>query len=171
MKRQVHPTEWLLLGLQVLVFLFLLTHDWVPLGTLNDIEAVKSQNTTGELVLTTIINLIPSSIALALTILSIRRGYHWFSQAYIPINYTFVLSGAISAWWIPYFFGATPDKVERFQIMFGQTHSFLPIKNGMIINSIHVLFHSSLILIILLSLYITIAQYQKRKANELSHSQ
>jgi hypothetical protein len=37
--------EMVLLALQVLQVLFLWVHDWIPLGRLNDVAAVRSQDT------------------------------------------------------------------------------------------------------------------------------
>jgi len=46
--------------------------------------------------------------------------------------------GAIISWWIPYLFGTgTHETMERFNNMFGDTHAFLPIMNGMIPNTLH----------------------------------
>ena len=46
-----HPVgrvlEAILLALQVLQVVFLWIHDWVPLGRLNDVVAVRSQDTLG----------------------------------------------------------------------------------------------------------------------------
>jgi hypothetical protein len=36
--------EAVLLALQVFQVLFLLVHDWIPLGRLNDVAAVRSQD-------------------------------------------------------------------------------------------------------------------------------
>jgi hypothetical protein len=61
--------EIIFIALQVFILVFLLLHDWVPLGRFNDIAGVRSQNTPGQLVLVTLIN----SSAIAITLfLSVR---------------------------------------------------------------------------------------------------
>jgi hypothetical protein len=47
--------EMVLLALQVFQVLFLWAHDWIPLGRLNDIAAVRSQDTRRRLVTVTLI--------------------------------------------------------------------------------------------------------------------
>jgi hypothetical protein len=37
--------EIIFIALQVFILVFLLLHDWVPLGRFNDIAGVRSQNT------------------------------------------------------------------------------------------------------------------------------
>jgi hypothetical protein len=41
--------EAILLALRVLQVAFLWVHDWIPLGRLNDVIAVRSQDTLGRL--------------------------------------------------------------------------------------------------------------------------
>lgn len=166
MRGKIHRSEWLFVLLQGAVILFLVFHDWVPLGILNDVEGVKAVNSTSELLLATILNSLPVAVALVLTGLSLGKKYHWFTKAYLIINYAFILSGAILAWWIPYFFGTSPEQVERYQAMFGSTHSFLPLRDGMMVNTIHVLFHSCLILILLLSIYLAFKMKASPHTNE-----
>jgi hypothetical protein len=43
--------EAILLALQVLQIVFLWVHDWIPLGRLNEVIAVRGQNTLGRLVM------------------------------------------------------------------------------------------------------------------------
>jgi len=45
--------EVVLLALQVFQVLFLWVHDWIPLGRLNDVGAVRSQDTRSRLVIVT----------------------------------------------------------------------------------------------------------------------
>jgi hypothetical protein len=40
---------------------------------------------------------------------------------------------------VPYFFGADERRVERYRVMFGNTHSFLPERNGIVPNTAHIL--------------------------------
>ena len=59
MSEQIFPAnqnvEIIFLALQVLQVLFLWLHDWIPLGRLNDVTAVRSQDTTTRLIIVTLI--------------------------------------------------------------------------------------------------------------------
>jgi hypothetical protein len=57
-----------------------------------------------------------------------------------------MLAGAIRAWWIPYFFGTSPERVERYNDMFGNTHAFLPPRNGIVPNTLHCVLHLGFLL-------------------------
>ncbi|HTW50067.1 MAG TPA: hypothetical protein VMD92_19065 [Acidobacteriaceae bacterium] len=48
--------EMVLLALQGFQVLFLWVHDWIPLGRLNDVAAVRGQDTTRRLVTVTLIS-------------------------------------------------------------------------------------------------------------------
>ena len=54
-----HNVEISFLGLQVFQVLFLWLHDWVPLGRLNDVAAVRTQDTTLRLIIVTLIQSVP----------------------------------------------------------------------------------------------------------------
>jgi hypothetical protein len=56
--------EQLLLALQAFQVLFLWFHDWIPLGRLNDVTAVRRQDTPSRLVLVTLIQSVPFTIGL-----------------------------------------------------------------------------------------------------------
>lgn len=43
--------------------------------------------------------------------------------------------------WIPYLFRPKPERAARYQVMFGATHAFLPERNGIRLNTLHVIFH------------------------------
>ena len=59
--------EMVLLALQAFQVLFLWVHDWIPLGRLNDIAALRGQDTRRRLVTATLIQSVrgPSGYALA----------------------------------------------------------------------------------------------------------
>ena len=75
----LHPTshalELVSLALQAIVVVFLLFHDWIPLGRLNDVAAVRSQDTGRRLVTVTLIQSIPWTIGLCFSLLHFRRPY------------------------------------------------------------------------------------------------
>jgi len=67
--------EMVLLALQAFQVLFLWVHDWIPLGRLNDVAAVRSQDTGRRLVTVTLIQSVPWTIGLCFSLLHFRRPY------------------------------------------------------------------------------------------------
>src|SRR5437879_2736223 len=57
--------------------------------------------------------------------------------------YGFLFLGELEAWWIPYAFGASAERVARYRALFSATHSFLPARHGITPNSLHVVLHAS----------------------------
>jgi hypothetical protein len=137
----VHHFEIALVALQAFQVLFLWVHDWVPLGRLNDVDAVRSADSTHRLVLVTIIQSAPFTIGLLFSLLNFGRAYpHWLYNC-LWISYGLLFLGQIRAWWIPYLIKAEPDRAARYQVMFGKTHSFLPPRNKIVPNTAHILLH------------------------------
>jgi hypothetical protein len=132
-----------LFALQAFHVLFLCLHDWIPLGHLSDIAAVRLQNSVRKLVAGTLISTFPFAFGLVASAI-----YAWFGRSFpgwlfnwLWISYTVLFLGELRAWWIPYFFTADPERAARYQIMFGQTHAFLPPHNGIRPNTLHVVLH------------------------------
>ena len=139
----------LLLSLQILHVAFLLLHDWVPLGPLNDTRAVRAANPGSKVLLGTLISSIPFVIALFFSIEHQHTGYpHWLFT-FLWIAYALLFVGEIQAWWFPFFFGAKPELIERYDQMFGATHAFLPPRNGIRINTLHIFLHLATLLTLL----------------------
>lgn len=131
----------ILLGLQTFQVLFLWIHDWVPLGRLNDVAAVRSQDTTTRLVIVTLIQSVPFTIGLFFSVAYFGRVYpHWLYE-WLWISYGLIFVGQLRAWWLPYLVRAEPQRAARYQIMFGKTHSFLPVRNGIVPNTAHIMLH------------------------------
>jgi hypothetical protein len=57
--------QLVLLFLQLFQVLFLWIHDWVPLGRLNDVTAVRNQDSFGRLLVVTLVQSVPWTIGLA----------------------------------------------------------------------------------------------------------
>ncbi len=133
--------EILLIALQAFQVLHMATHDWIPLGRLNDVRGVRSQNTTGQLILATLINTVPFAIPLFFSVRYLPQPWpHWLRD-WLWIAYFILLAGEIRAWWIPWLFGTSAEKIARYQAMFGNTHTFLPVRNGITPNTAHLLLH------------------------------
>jgi hypothetical protein len=128
------------IALQCFVVLFVALHNWIPLGSLNDVKAVRSEFTTRKLFVTTLINFTPVAIGLACSIFYFRRGFPAWLFWFLWILYGLACYGSLKAWWIPYFSHPGSERVARERKMYANTHSFLPERNGVRPNTLHVIF-------------------------------
>ena len=136
--RHVELALVILQGLQVL---FLWTHDWVPLGRMNDVAAVRRADSTQRLLLVTLVQSAPFSFGLLCSLLDFGRSYpHWLYE-WLLISYGLLLVGQLRAWWLPYLLRPEPERAARYRVMFGNTHSLLPERNGITPNTAHLLLH------------------------------
>jgi hypothetical protein len=130
-----------LFGLQCFHVLFLCLHDWIPLGSLNDVKAVRAANSGSKLLLGTIVSLAPFAFGLAASAHYIGGSYpHWLLW-YLGVSYGLLFLGELQAWWVPYFLRPDPARAARYHAMFGNTHAFLPARNGIRPNTLHVALH------------------------------
>ena len=130
-----------LLGLQCFHVLFLAFHDWIPLGTLNDVKAVRAANPGRKLLVGTLISVVPFAIGLAASATHFCGLYPKSLLWWLWISYAFLFVGELQAWWVPYLLRSDPERVARYQIMFGKTHAFLPVRHGIRLNTLHVILH------------------------------
>jgi hypothetical protein len=133
--------EIILIVLQGFQVLFLWLLDWIPLGRLNDVKAVRSQDTAFRLVVVTLIQSVPFTIGLLFSLLYFGRLYPSWLSLWLWTSYSVIFLGQIRAWWMPYLFRAEPECAARYQIMFGNTHRFLPTRNGIVPNTTHIMLH------------------------------
>ena len=139
-----------LIALQAFQVLFLWIHDWVPLGRLNDVAAVRAADSTGRLIFVTVLQSLPFTIGLVFSLKSLGTPVpHWLGN-WLWISYGLLLLGQLRAWWIPYLIQAEPARALRYDRMFGNTHSFLPKRNGVVPNTAHVALHAATISTLLL---------------------
>jgi hypothetical protein len=129
-----------LVALQCFVVLFVALHNWIPLGALNNVRGVRIAFPTGKLFLTTLLNLTPVAIGLAATVFYFGRTYPGWLFWLLWITYGLACYGSLKSWWIPYLFRRDPALVARYKTMYAGTHSFLPERNGMRPNTLHMLF-------------------------------
>jgi len=134
-------TMGVLFALQCFHVLFLALHDWIPLGTLNDLKAVRAVNPIGKLVAGTLISLLPFAFGLAASSFYFGRSYPAWLLWWLGVSYSLLFVGELKAWWIPYFFLPEPALAARYQTMFRDTHAFLPARNGIRPNTLHVTLH------------------------------
>jgi hypothetical protein len=138
-----------LLALQCFEVLFLFLHDWIPLGTLNDLKGVSTADSLGKRVASTLISTVPFGIGfIASVIYSGGRFPSWLFW-WLWISYVLLFCGILQAWWIPYFLHPDPEKAARYEIMFGQTHAFLRERNGIRVNTLHVIFHAATVALLI----------------------
>jgi hypothetical protein len=65
------------------------------------------------------------------------------------IGYGLAVYGSLKAWWIPYLFRPDSKLAERYRVMHGGTHTFLPERNGISPNTLHVIFDVSIVAILI----------------------
>lgn len=139
-----------LLVLQSFVVLFLALHDWMPLGRLNDVDAVRSVDSRARLVTVTVLSTLPFAVCLAGSAYYLRAPFPGWLVWTLWVSYVAIALGALRAWWIPYFFIEEPARAARYQIMFGRTYSFLPERHGIRPNALHVALHLAIAAVLVL---------------------
>jgi len=138
----MHPIAMgALFALQCFHVLFLALHDWVPLGTLNDLKAVREANPGRKLVAGTLISVTPFAIGLGASAIYFDRVYPAWLFWWLWISYGQLFVGELIAWWVPYLLHPEPERAARYQVMFGATHAFLTERNGIRLNTLHVILH------------------------------
>ena len=147
----------LLLALQIFHVVFLLLHDWIPVGPLNNPAAVRAEHSTGKILLGSLISTLPYVIALACSVHFLHHAWpHWLS-IFLWIAYLFLFMGELEAWWAPWFGRAIkPERLASYERMFGDTHAFLPARNGVRINTLHVILHAATVATLIVLFMITI---------------
>ncbi len=133
--------------------LFLWVHDWLPLGQLNDVSAVRQADPLNRLVVVTLVQSLPWTFGLVLSVRDFGRPWPPSLVAWLWISYILLFLGQLRAWWVPYLLKPEPARAERYRKMFGRTHTFLPQRNGMVPNTAHVALHiATLATLILLAI-------------------
>ena len=133
--------EQILLGMQAFQVVFLWIHDWIPLGRLNDVAAVRKADPSGRLVRVTLLQSVPYTIGLFWSVRYYGQAYPGWLNSWLWISYGLLLAGQLRAWWLPYLLWPEPKRAERYEHMFGNTHSFLPKRNGIVPNTAHIMLH------------------------------
>ncbi|MGH9712606.1 MAG: hypothetical protein ACRD5M_04825 [Candidatus Acidiferrales bacterium] len=142
--------ELALLALQSFHVAFLFLHDWIPLGSLNNISAVRRVISGWQLMVTTLVSGVPFAIGLAFSLRYYGRAYpHWL-HTWLWVSYGLLFLGELRAWWIPYLIQPEPQRATRYQSLFASTHSFLPARNGIVPNTLHVILHAATFTTVLL---------------------
>lgn len=146
------PKEAVLIALESLQVIFLAIHDWVPLGRLNDVSAVRKQDSAVRLLTVTLIQSLPFAFGLFYSIKLYGETYPGWLMRWLFISYLVLMVGQLRAWWLPYLVRPEPERAERYRAMFGRTHSFLKVRNGIVPNTAHILLHTATFLTLCLFL-------------------
>jgi hypothetical protein len=149
-----HPSlEALLIGLQAFHVLFLLLHDWIPLGRLSNLAAVHAIDSIAKLLRTTFLSALPFAAGLAFSVATFPDWPMWV-RIYLDVLYTIVLFAILHAWWIPYLSRSDSPRAERYRTRFAGTLTFLPKRHGFAPDALHTVYHgvvvATLILLVLL---------------------
>ena len=145
------------LALQTFIVLFLVLHDWLPLGSLNNLAGVRAANPGAKLFTTTLLSAAPYAFGLAASIIYFNQPYPDWLFWWLWISYALLFLGQLRAWWIPYLVRPDPTRAARYQQMFGPTHAFLPVRNGIRPNTLHILLHVSTAALLIVLTALTIA--------------
>ena len=133
--------DGIFLLLQAFVVAFLLLHDWVRLGRLNNLAAIDKVDPLPRRVFVTLLPGIPATVGLLYSARHFGGGYPDWLEMLLWITYGVLVAGLLRAWWIPYLLVPEPERAARYQALFAGTHTFLPARNGISPNTLHVMFH------------------------------
>src|SRR5215470_2277369 len=115
--------EVLLVALQGFQLAFLMLHDWVPLGRLNDISAIRRTLRPLQRLAGLLVPGIPVLIAFALSVKYFANPQPAWAAWWLRGTYAVLFVGELEAWWIPYAFGTTEKRVALYKTLFGRTHA------------------------------------------------
>jgi hypothetical protein len=133
----------LLIALQAVQLAILWLHDWIPLGRLNDVAAVRRQDGVPRLIRVTLIQCVPFTIGLVASIAYLYTGHPAWVWTWLWISYAMLFAGELRAWWWPYLIRAEPERAARYRRLFGATAAFLPERNGISPNTLHTVLHAA----------------------------
>jgi hypothetical protein len=131
----------ILILLQVVHVAFLWLHDWTPLRPFNDVEAARKAGGASKLALVTAVSSAPSTLGLIFSLVYLRGPLPYWLLAWLWGTYGLLFAGAIRAWWWPYLIRPDPKRASRHTDLFGRTHRFLPVRNGVAPDTLHVTYH------------------------------
>ena len=139
MSRTVATGLIVLQGVQVA---FLLLHDWIPMGRLSNLGAVRGSDSRAKLLATTLLSALPFALVFAVSCVY-WKAPQWpmWLQMWLWYTYGAALVGALYSWWGPYLFWRSPERVERYRVRFAGTLKFLPERNGIAPDTLHAVYH------------------------------
>jgi hypothetical protein len=132
--------EGLLIGLQSVQVLFLLLHDWVPLGRLSKLAAVHAVDSAAKLLRTTLFSALPFAAGLGLSVATFP-DWPMRVRIYLEVLYAITVLAILRAWWIPYLSPFDSPRAERYRTRFAGTLGFLPKRHGFAPDALHATYH------------------------------
>jgi hypothetical protein len=138
------------IGCQFLVVTFIALHDWIPLGKLSNREGIRAVDSLTKRVVATALSTLPFAIGLAASCYFATSGFPSWLMWFLWISYGSLVYGMLRAWWMPYLLFPDPVRAQRYQQRFAQTHAFLPERNGIRPDTLHVCFHSVVVVLMVL---------------------
>src|SRR5690625_2794028 len=161
MKRNIRLSEKILVLGYAYILLYMIVQDLIPLGTLNDVKAIASLQSINETLVVTMIGVVQILLLMGGILFFIGKRYPILIRIWLIVHPSCIFLGAIMAWWVPYLFGiGAEERMERYNAMFGNTHAFLPVMNGIVPNTLHTTFHISLFVCIILTVYIFVTNHK-----------
>jgi hypothetical protein len=142
----LHPVIYGFLGCELYVVLFIALHDWIPLGRLNNLAGIRAVDTRGRLLWVTAISTLPFAIGFAASVYYAPARFPLWLMVLLWISYGAGLYGMLRAWWLPYLLIEDRVRAARYQERFAHTHAFLPMRNGIRPDTLHVSFHAVFLL-------------------------
>jgi hypothetical protein len=141
---------YVFLGCEFYVVLFIALHDWIPLGRLNNLAGIRAVDTTSKLLAVTALSTLPFAIGLAASFHYASAGFPGWLLDLLWISYGAGLYGMLRAWWLPYLLFEDRVRAARYQARFAETHAFLPTRNGIRPDTLHVSFHAVFLVAVIL---------------------
>ena len=141
---------------QLFVVSFIAFHDWIPLGKLNNLAGIRAVDSLAKRIVVTVLSALPYAVCLAGSIYYASMAFPGWLDWLLWISYGIGLYGMLRAWYIPYLLIPDPARASRYQERFDQTHAFLPARNGIRPDTLHVSFHAVYLLLVALLVKITI---------------
>src|SRR5215472_10515042 len=140
----------ILVLLQCFQLAILLLHDWVPLGSWNDLPAARKQHSQKALALGTFVSSLFPLIGLVLSVAYWNSGWPRWLYIYLLAAYGFLFIGEVEAWWIPYLVWSQPKRAAEYAVMYSNTFAFLPARNGLRINALQCVLHAATLVTVLI---------------------
>jgi hypothetical protein len=144
------------LACQAYVVLFIALHDWVPLGRLNNLAGIRAVDTRTKRTITTVLSTLPFLVGFAGSAYYGSTPYPPWLFWWLWISYGAGLYGMLRAWYLPYLVYHDPARAARYQERFAHTHAFLPLRNGIRPDTLHVAFHAVLVTLVILLAILTL---------------
>jgi hypothetical protein len=129
-------------ALIVIQFVVVVLHDWLDIPGWNHGSQVQAAIGRRTLLIATIINGVFPATAVVFVLLYSASPRPSFVTSYWLIYCAVTVISAVAMWYVPYFFGASPEKKKLYSAMYARTRQTLPAHgDNPRPNLLHVFFH------------------------------